>query len=61
MERNGVCFLTIDKTAEMLGFSTYTIRQWVKQDKIPYVTVGNKYMIDVEKTLEALRSGRFKG
>lgn len=55
MERNGVYYLSIEDSAKTLGFSAWAIRQWCKNKKIPFIRVGQKYMIDIQGTLETLR------
>lgn len=39
-------FLTIAETAEKTGLSQYYIRQGVKDGWIPYISAGNKYMVN---------------
>lgn len=50
-------FMSIDNTANAIGIAKTTLRQWVWDNKIPYIKVGCKYMIDVPKTLKMLRNG----
>lgn len=50
-------YMSIKDTSNALGISTYALRQWIKGNKIPYIKVGQKYLVDVENTLLILRNG----
>ena len=61
IERNNVYYQKITDASKTLGISTYTLRKWIKEDKIPYIKAGQRYLIDIEGTLLACRSeARFK-
>lgn len=50
--------MSIKDTVKALGIAERTLRQWIWDNKIPYIRInGTKYMIDVPKTLELLRNG----
>ncbi len=34
--------LSADEAAELLGVSAYTVRQWARERRIPYVPLGRK-------------------
>lgn len=34
--------LNADQTAELIGVSAYTIRQWAREDKFPHLRLGPK-------------------
>jgi phage antirepressor YoqD-like protein len=57
MKKDVPIFLSIPNTAKELKISEQVLRNWCKEDKIPYIRVGIKYMINVPQTLEKLRSG----
>lgn len=50
-------YMSIVDTSKKLGISQKTLRIWCQQDKIPFIRLGAKYMIDVPRTLDLLRSG----
>lgn len=61
IERNNVYYQKITDASKTLGISTYTLRKWIKEDKIPYIKAGQRYLVDVEGTLSACRNeARFK-
>lgn len=49
--------LTIKETAQKLGLSDYYLRGLVRANKIVYVKVGAKYLINLEKLIEYLNAG----
>ena len=49
--------LTIDKLAKKTGFSTFSIRKMVRENRIVYVKAGRKVLINYEKFLEYLNIG----
>lgn len=57
MLKKDCVYLSINDTSKQLGISAHTLREWIKANKIPFIRVGAKYMIDVPQTLELLRSG----
>lgn len=52
--------LTIKETAQRLGLSDYFLRGLVRANKIVYVKVGAKYLINFEKLVEFLNNGEIK-
>lgn len=50
-------YLSLNDASAKLGISYRTLYNWCKDDKIPYIKLGVKYMVDIPKTLELLRSG----
>ena len=50
-----VKLLTMKEMAEDANMSLYTIRKLVKTGVVPFVTIGNKCLIDKEMFYEALR------
>lgn len=61
IERNNVYYQKITDASITLGISKYTLRKWIKEDKIPYIKAGQRYLVDVEGTLLACRNeARFK-
>lgn len=57
MNKEMPTYLSIPQTSKKLGISIKTLRDWCKENKIPHIRIGQKFMIDVPKTLEKLRSG----
>ena len=56
-------YLSISQTAKATGLSIYFLRNGVKEGIIPYITSGNKALINVPallKTLEAKASANKK-
>ena len=49
--------LTIKETASKLGLSDYYLRGLVRSNKIVYVKVGAKYLINLEKLVDFLNNG----
>lgn len=49
--------LTIKETAQKLGLSDYYLRGLVRSNKIVYVKVGAKYLINLEKLVDFLNNG----
>ena len=49
--------LTIKETASKLGLSDYYLRGLVRSNKIVYVKVGVKYLINLEKLVDFLNNG----
>lgn len=58
MGKSEPIYMSIPDTAKKFGISEHTLRKWCKEDKIPYIIIGIKYMIDVPQTLELLRNGK---
>lgn len=56
IERNGISYQKIDDASITLGISKTTLRKWVVGNKIPHIKMGQKYMIDINGTLEVLRN-----
>ena len=50
-----VKLLTMKEMAEDANMSLYTIRKLVKTGVVPFVTIGNKCLIDKEMFYEVLR------
>jgi len=40
-------YLTIKETAKLLGVHWQTIRNYIKQDKLPYIRIGRNFRIDI--------------
>lgn len=55
--KNTPVYLSLRDASDTLGISYRTLYNWCKEDKIPYIKLGVKYMVDIPKTLELLRSG----
>ena len=45
--------LTPQETAEKLGVTTQTVRNFIKQGKLAYIKIGGRYRIE-ERTVDAL-------
>lgn len=52
--------VTINELSEKTGVSTFAIRKMVKNNKIVYVTIGKKVLINYEKFLQYLNIGEEK-
>lgn len=52
--------VTINELSEKTGVSTFAIRKMVKNNKIVYVTIGKKVLINYEKFLQYLNTGEEK-
>ncbi len=53
-------YLSIPKASVRLGICEKTLRDWCKQDKIPHIMCGNKFMVDIPMTIQKLREGGVK-
>lgn len=60
IERNGISYQNINDASDILGISKYRLRKWIIDNKIPYIKVCQKYMIDTNSTLEMLRNGEVR-
>lgn len=49
--------VTINELNEKTGISTFSIRQMVRNNRIVYVRVGKKVLINYEKFLQYLNTG----
>lgn len=47
-------FDTINALARVTGLSTFMLRQWVREGRLPYVRSGKKYLINTVKALKML-------
>lgn len=54
---NDVVYLSITDASKKLGIGQRTLKNWCNDNKIPYIRIGAKRMIDMPQTLELLRSG----
>src|SRR5690625_3037667 len=48
------------ETAEYLDVSKYTLRKWVKEDKIPYTRLQNNHLLFHKTILDAWKEGKFQ-
>lgn len=49
--------VTMNKAAELTGVPYSAIRRWIKSGQFPYyVTVGTKYLVNLEKLVEFLNA-----
>lgn len=45
---------SIRETARLTGLSEFTIRRWVKQNRIVYVQADSKILVNVDRLLDFL-------
>ncbi|GAB4074106.1 hypothetical protein GCM10028778_16090 [Barrientosiimonas marina] len=50
--------MKLKNTAEYLGVSQYKLRKWVKENKIPYSRINNKYLFH-KTIIDAWKNGKF--
>ena len=50
-------YFSIPDASKRLGICERTLRDWCKQNKIPHIMCGRKFMIDIPMTLAKLREG----
>ncbi len=60
VERNGVIYQKINDASITLGISNTTLRKWVVGNKIPYIKMGQKYMIDIDGARKILQNWEVK-
>jgi len=47
-------FVTVKEAAKLTGISEHQIRYWLRFNQIPYISCGNKYMINFNRLIEFL-------
>jgi len=52
--------MNLKETAEYLDVSKYTLRKWVKEDKIPYTRLQNNHLLFHKTILDAWKEGKFQ-
>lgn len=55
-ETNQKMFGTIKTFAECSGLSQYEIRKRIKSGRLPYITSGMKYLINIPAALDQINS-----
>jgi len=50
--------ISVKDAAQSLGLSPYTLRNWIKQGKIPSVRLGKRVMIEPSTIQQLLAKGR---
>lgn len=38
--------LTVDQTAEYVGLSSWTVRYWIREGKLPSVKIGRRVLVE---------------
>lgn len=57
---NEIIMLSVRETAKKTGISERVLRQLVKENKISYLRVGKKFLINYEMLRNSLNNGEIK-
>lgn len=49
--------VTVQEASERTGLTARIIREYIKEDRIVYITVGRKILVNLDKLIELLNSG----
>lgn len=49
--------VTVQEASERTGLTARIIREYIKEDRIVYITVGRKILVNLDKLIEFLNSG----
>lgn len=50
-------YMTIRNYASISGISSFTLRKWHKEGRLPGIHAGNRFLIDVGALQAAIREG----
>jgi excisionase family DNA binding protein len=60
-QKNMEALLTIERAAETLGISPWTVRKYVANDKLRPVRIGRRVLIEPEEIRRIIEEGRSAG
>lgn len=53
--------LTVTELSEKTGISRFSIRRMVKENKVTYIKLGNKVLVNYDSLLKYLQTGENRG